>query len=192
MDDRTETTGIAAAAPVFRQPVFRQPVFRQPVFRQPGREDGPTLWRLARASGGLEVNSAYSYIMMAHFFGPTCVLAEDAGRPIGFVSGFIPPERPDTVFVWQIGVDPGERGRGLGRAMLSALVSRPACATVRYLDATVTPSNRASRSLFSGFARAMGTAMAESEGFPASLFPEGAHEAEHLLRIGPFRPGAAP
>lgn len=157
-----------------------------PILRPPVVEDGPALWRLARDTG-LDANSLYAYLMTVRFFGDTCVVAEHEGEVVGFVTAFHPPRQPDTVFVWQIGVAERMRGRGLASAVLLALLRLPACQDTRYLEATVTPSNRASFSLFRSLADAVEAEFKESPCFPAELF-EGGHEPEMLLRIGPFRP----
>ena len=58
-------------------------------------------------------------------FGSTCVIAEKEGHIAGFVSAVIKPDQPGTLFVWQIAVDPMERGKGLGKAMLRELLIVP-------------------------------------------------------------------
>lgn len=148
------------------------------------------MWRLARDAGALEANSAYCYLLMCREFGETCVLAEEAGAPAGFVMAFRPPERPDAVFVWQVGVSPAHRGRGVGGGLLGALARRASGRGVRYLEATVAPSNKASRALFESFARRMDAPIRWLPGYSPELFPEGAHEEETLLRVGPFGSGA--
>jgi L-2,4-diaminobutyric acid acetyltransferase len=120
------------------------------------------------------------------------VVAEEGGELLGAVIGFRPPDAPDTLFVWQIMVAERGRNRGLGRRMLLWLARHNAAPGVRYLAATVTPSNQASQRMFRGFARAVGAACEESLLFPAALFPGGGHEEERLFRIGPFAPGAIP
>ncbi|MDX1711222.1 MAG: diaminobutyrate--2-oxoglutarate transaminase [Rhodovibrionaceae bacterium] len=156
-------------------------------FRQPSHEDGSALWDLVKDTGVLDVNSAYSYLLLGKHFDETCVVAERKGEIRGFVSAFCPPGREDTVFVWQIGVAQSERGRGLAKALLHELVRRPACRQVRFLEATVTPSNRASRALFRAFARDLGARCYVGNGFEAEHFPgDGDYEAENLFRIGPF------
>lgn len=158
------------------------------VFRQPKIPDGLALWRLIREAGTLDLNSTYAYLMVCRDFSETCIVAELAGRIVGFVTGYRPPQRQDTIFVWQIGVAPDTRGRGIASRVLDHLVASDACKDVRYLDTNVTPSNEASRALFRGFARRFDAPIDELEGFGSSLFPEPSHEPERLLRIGPFRP----
>ena len=158
------------------------------VFRHPTIPDGLALWRLVGAAGTLDLNSTYAYLMVCRDFANTCIVAEQAGRIAGFVMGYRRPQKPDTVFVWQIGVAPEARGRGLGSLVLDRLLQSDACSTVRFLETNVTPSNHASRALFEGLARRLHAPIEELEGFESSLFPDPSHEPERLLRIGPFEP----
>lgn len=165
--------------------------------RPPRMEDGAAIWRLLRESPVLDLNSAYLYLMMCRNFASTCVVADRAGALYGFATAYLLPARPDTLFLWQIGVSPDARGQGLASRMLMELLQRDACTAVTHLETTVSPSNAPSRALFRGLARRLDTQLQELPGIAASLFPhEGAedgHEDEPLLRIGPFRaPRQAP
>lgn len=150
-------------------------------------EDGTPVWRLIQRAGTLDLNSSYMYLLLGRFFGDTCLVAEaENGELAGFVTAFVPPQQPDTVFLWQIGVDPDYQGQGLAGRMLRALLNLPACRAARYLETTVTPSNENSRGLFHAYARRAQTELTEHEFFPGELFPEKGHEPEKLLRIGPI------
>lgn len=151
-------------------------------------EDGANVWRLIQRAGTLDLNSAYLYLLLGRFYGDTCLVAtgEDDEQLAGFVTAFIPPGREDTVFLWQIGVDPDFQGQGVAGRMLRALLNLPACRQAHYLETTVTPDNDNSRGLFHAYARRAGTELREHDFFPAELFPEPDHEAEKLLRIGPI------
>lgn len=151
--------------------------------RAPEPGDGSTLWALAR-DNGLDENSPYAYLLWATYFADTSVVAEIDGVAVGFVTGFTVPDRPDTLFVWQVGVDADHRGRGIAAQLLDELVRRHPEA--RHLEATVTPTNTASAALFRGFGARHGGRVEERALFAADLFPAG-HEAESLFRIGPFR-----
>jgi len=156
------------------------------VLRPATPADGPTLWRLARDAGGLDLNSPYAYLLAADAFGATCVVAEESGEALGFVVALRWPGRTHVVFVWQVAVSPAARGRGLARRLLDALVDGPGCAGVTHLEATVTPSNAASRALFRSFARARGAACDVGPRYLPEHFPDGAHEPEELFTIGPL------
>ncbi|MFB4165826.1 diaminobutyrate acetyltransferase [Alteribacillus sp. JSM 102045] len=154
-------------------------------FEKPTVEDGADMWELVKNST-LDLNSSYKYIMMCEFFAKTCVVAKEKGELVGFVTAFIPPEKRDTVFVWQVGVDSSQRGKGLASRLLNELVERTACEDVKYLEATVTPSNEPSQALFKKLARTHNTNCEVSECFAEDLFPGEGHEAELTFRIGPF------
>ncbi|HEY0540520.1 MAG TPA: diaminobutyrate acetyltransferase [Actinoallomurus sp.] len=158
------------------------------VFGPPGLEDGRQLWRLARDSKTLDLNSPYSYILWCRDFAATSVVVRSGGRIRGFVTGYNRPEHPGTLFVWQVAVDAAWRGRALAGRMLAYLADR-GC---RYVEATVTPDNTASDRLFAAFARDHGAELHRTPLLPGDLFP-GDHEPEELYRIGPLdaRPASA-
>ncbi|WP_343838831.1 diaminobutyrate acetyltransferase [Salinibacillus aidingensis] len=154
-------------------------------FEKPDVTDGSAMWELVNDSS-LDQNSPYKYIMMCEYFADTCVVAKENDKLAGFVTAFIPPEKPDVVFVWQIGVDSSQQGKGIASRLLNELIQREACEDVRYVEATVTPSNRASQSLFRGLARKHNTDCKVSECFTEDLFPTDDHEEELAFRIGPL------
>lgn len=152
--------------------------------RHPSASDAPDVLSLVRASGVLDVNSAYAYAATLEHFADTSVVAvgEDLA---GFVTGYRLPARPDTLFVWQVGVDHRYRGQGLATAMLGWLLERPTTAPVRFLETTVTPSNAASRRLFTRLAERLSCDCSVRPGFPAALLGDG-HEPEDRFRVGPL------
>lgn len=154
--------------------------------QEPSLTDGPRLWRLARDSRVLDVNSPYSYTLWCRDFADTSVVARDGADACGFITGYVRPSRPDTFFVWQVAVDHAHRGQGLARRMLDRLADRLAPRGHRYMEATVTPGNAASTAMFASFARERGCELTRSPLFDAEHFPEGGHEPEVLFRIGPI------
>jgi len=150
--------------------------------------DGAAVWRLVEASGVLDVNSSYAYLLFLDHFGGTSVVAQDEdGEVVGFVTGFRPPREPEAVFVWQVAVAEAARGQGLARRLLDALVRLPGCRGVRFMLTTVTPSNAPSQAMFRSFARGVDAEVAVSPYLEEGHFPEGGHEPEELYRIGPFQ-----
>ncbi|MBM7571192.1 diaminobutyrate acetyltransferase [Aquibacillus albus] len=155
-------------------------------FELPTLEDGSAMWELVNNST-LDQNSAYKYIMMCEYFAETCVVAKENGKLVGFVTAFIPPKRQDVIFVWQVGVDPSQRGKGIASKLLNELINRKACENIRFVEATVTPSNKASQSLFRKLAREYNTKCSVSDLFTEDLFPSDDHEAELNFRVGPIQ-----
>lgn len=161
---------------------------------RPSKADGAAVWRIARDSGKLDLNSSYAYLMWCQDFADTSVVARvdgdlgggGDGSVVGFVLGYRKQAAPDTVVVWQVAVDSSQRGQGLAGRMLDGLY-RPltAYADTRYLATTVTPDNEASIALFSSFAARWNAEMSKSELFAAGDFPD-EHEQEDLYLIGPL------
>lgn len=147
--------------------------------------------RLAQlAAGGLDSYATYLYLLLCRDFAATCVVAArsfgDADDLCGFVTAFRPPERSETLFVWQIGVAPDARGQGLAKRMLLRALRSPACAGVRYVEANVSPSNVASNRTFESLAKELGAAFEIREGFRGVDFGAETHEEEKLVRVGPI------
>lgn len=153
--------------------------------RTPTVADGPGLWQMAKDSVVLDVNSPYAYLMWCRDFAGTSVLAEVAGEAAGFITGYLRPEQPTTVVVWQVAVGSAHRGAGIAGRMLDHLAGRLQPHGITHLETSVTPDNEASQNLFTAFARRWEAPVERSELFSAALFPEG-HLAEELFRIGPF------
>ncbi len=154
--------------------------------RKPHVADAGDVWQLVRDSGILDVNSAYCYMLLASHFAETCLLAERRDRVVGFVTGYRPPDKEDTAFLWQIGVAKEVRGRKLGLQLARGFLALDGFEGVRFLETTVTPSNRKSDALFRALRRELGTRLEVRPHFEADLFPEDGHETERLYRIGPF------
>ncbi|MFJ8886478.1 diaminobutyrate acetyltransferase [Streptomyces sp. NPDC102402] len=154
----------------------------------PRVEDGAAIWRIARDSEVLDLNSSYSYLLWCRDFAATSVVARDEnGDPVAFVTGYIRPDRPETLVVWQVAVDQAHRGKGLAATLLDALATRVASDQgLTSVETTITPDNTASDRLFTSFAQRHDAPLEREVLFDGSLFPEGTHLPEVLYRIGPF------
>jgi len=160
---------------------------RAPVLcRPPVLCDGAEIHALIRDSGSLDLNSAYSYLLLATHFADTCSVATCDGRLVGFTSGYLEPADPSVLFIWQVAVRADARGRGVARRLLGDVLGRPASAHVRFLEATVAPSNDASLALFRTVARERGATFERRSGFAVHDFGDEPHEPEELVRIGPL------
>ena len=158
---------------------------------RPEVADGAALWRIAKDSGTLDLNSSYSYLLWCRDFADTSAVAraESDGRPVGFVTGYLRPDRPRTLLVWQVAVDTAHRGHGLAARMLDALTARVAAKHgLTGLETTIAPGNTASERLFTSFAARHGATVRREVLFETRQFPEGPHDPEVLYRIGPLSP----
>ncbi len=144
------------------------------------------MWRIARDSKVLDLNSSYSYLLWCRDFAGTSLVARQDGRTVGFVTGYVRPERQQTLVVWQVAVDESCRGRGLAAAMLDGLMDRVGSDLgVDGLETTVTPDNLASNRLFTSFGNRHGATVRTQVLFDGVMFPDG-HDPEVLYRIGPL------
>ncbi|HEX7641540.1 MAG TPA: diaminobutyrate acetyltransferase [Noviherbaspirillum sp.] len=154
---------------------------------EPKPGDGADLESLVRSCSALDNNSTYAYLLLCRHFSRTCVVARKDGRLAGFISAYLRPDSEDTLFVWQVAVSEGFRRKGIGSAMLRHLLERKHLRHVRYLEATVAPTNTPSRKLFSAFAEEIGARCEISIEFAKAMFHGQAHEDEYLFHIGPFQ-----
>ncbi|RAI89557.1 diaminobutyrate acetyltransferase [Paenibacillus pabuli] len=153
------------------------------LFRKPSTKDGANIWRLAKESKLLDLNSPYCYIMLCDLFKGTCAVAELDEEIVGFVSAFRIVERPATLFIWQITVAESYRGKGIGLSLLQQICMREENSKIQIVETTISPSNVPSLSLFRKFAENMESRCEELTGYPAHLFPGSGHEDEKLFRI---------
>jgi L-2,4-diaminobutyric acid acetyltransferase len=154
--------------------------------RQPKATDAPRLLELVSACTPLDVNSLYCYLILCTHFHETCVVAERGGEILGFVSGYREPPRPDALFCWQVAVAAKLRRSGLASAMLRSILSGPANRGVRTIEASVTGSNHGSMRLFRRLADDLGAPCRVEMLFSERDFAPWEHDAEWLVRIGPF------
>ena len=158
------------------------------VLRRPTDGDGYNLHQLVARCQPLDTNSVYCNLLQCSDFADTAIAAENAqGELVGFISGYRPPSRPDTLFVWQVAVDSSMRGQGLALRMLLALTERVAREHgVRYMETTISPDNAASQALFKRAFDKLGADCTTRTLFSRAEHFAGQHEDEVLYRAGPF------
>ncbi len=158
--------------------------------RPPAPSDAEAIWRMVDGTPDLDSNSPYAYLLLCSHFASTGLVAHAGDGLAGFVLGYVRPDDVSTAFVWQVAVAETARGQGLARRLLDQWFARCVRGSqVRFMEATVTPSNRASRALFTSFAKQRRVPLEEHVGFPRLLFPESLdHQDEIILRIGPVIP----
>ncbi len=129
------------------------------------------------------LNSRYTYFLLAKDFSNTCVVAEQDNKVIAFSSGYVPPDRPDTFFSWEVVVDENYRGNGLQKQMFLHQIR---ITGAKYFEGTINPSNEVSKRNFFELARLLNTKCEEKVLFNEEDFENDGHEPEILYRIGPI------
>lgn len=151
--------------------------------RKPEDADGSAVWSLIRECKPLDENSMYCNLIQCDHFRDTCVLAELDGEVVGWVSGYLLPDDPQTLFVWQVAVSENARGQGLGQRMLSELLDRDICADVQRIQTTITQDNDASWALFTRFAGRADADVGTEAHFKRDEHFEGKHDTEYMVTI---------
>lgn len=154
--------------------------------RTPTPQDGYRLNQLVAASPPLDTNSIYCNLLQCVHFGDTSIAADYEGKLAGFVSGYILPAKPNTLFVWQIVIAEAARGQGLAKQMLLQLIRNLSSRKLQFIETTITPDNHASWALFRSLARELDTALESRIYFSRDADFGGQHDHEHLLKIGPI------
>ncbi|HEX5116486.1 MAG TPA: diaminobutyrate acetyltransferase [Pseudonocardiaceae bacterium] len=154
-------------------------------FDVPGLPDAAKLWRIAKDSAALDLNSSYAYLLWCRDFADTSVVARYQGDVIGFVTGYRRPTSMDTLLVWQVAVDDSHRGHGVAARLLDDLLNRLVPQGIRYMETTVTEDNTASNRLFQSLALRRRAGIDRTELFGSADFPDD-HETEFRYRIGPL------
>ncbi len=144
--------------------------------------DAVSMWEVAAASRVLDVKPRYAYALMCRDFSATSIVARLDDRVVGYVTGYLRPDAPDTLFVWQVAVHVDARGRRAAATMLDDLVAR---VRPTFLETTITADNEASVALFSGLAQRRRAGMDRSELFDGAALGAD-HDPEFLHRIGPM------
>lgn len=153
-------------------------------FRNPVLNDGHAIYQLIKSCSPLDLNSSYLYFLQASHFSDTCIVVEQDTEIIGFLSAYYQPDKPQSLFVWQVAVAKKARGRGLAKAMLLALLkNQPKDSTITEITCTISPSNKASQGLFSSFATTHGLILETSPFINETHFGQEDHEAEDLYTL---------
>ena len=64
--------------------------------------------------GGRKMHQLLPRLWFQHFSGTSWIAVVD-DRIVGFLIGFISPDRPDEAYIHMVGTSPNHRGAGLGR-----------------------------------------------------------------------------
>lgn len=158
------------------------------ILREPRADEGFWVYKLIESCPPLDTNSMYCNLLQCAHFSSTSVIAieEASGKAFGFISAYLKPDQPDTLFIWQVAVSEAARGKGLAKNMVMNILSRPAMQTVQHIETTITDNNPGSWALFERVAQSLKAPLVRSVYFEQSEHFKGTHDTENLVRIGPF------
>lgn len=154
--------------------------------RLPTLTDGMDVHRLIESSPPLDTNSSYCNLLQCSHFASTSVAAVADGALVGFISGYLIPDRPDTLFIWQVAVAEQARGQRLAAKMLDHILSRTYCKNIRYIETSITEDNQASLAVFKSLANTLDADISVTPWMDKALHFSDLHDSEPLVRVGPF------
>jgi predicted GNAT superfamily acetyltransferase len=93
--------------------------------------------------GGRRMRDMLPKLFFVHFR-DTSFAAERDGELAGFLVGFLSQAEPDEAYVHFVGVSPGERGSGLGRALYERFFAVARAAGRRRVTCVTSPLNEGS------------------------------------------------
>ena len=155
-------------------------------YRHPTLDDGSKIYGLVRSCPPLDVNSQYFYYILCKDFSNTCVVAEYDRNLLGFVSAYLQPEKPRSLFVWQVAVAKNARRKRLALNMLDWLIKQPKCIHIQSMETTISPLNQPSQKLFSRFAKDHNANLQTRLFLDKSNFDNESHEEEILYTLSPL------
>jgi GNAT superfamily N-acetyltransferase len=130
-------------------------------FRRPLEADHPVLvGQVDDWWGGRKLHQLLPRLWFQHFTGTSWVAEDADGRIVGFLVGFVSPDRPDESYVHMIATSPNHRGAGLGRVLYERFFEDMRARGVRRVSAITWPGNRVSVA----FHRAMGFVPSDGPG----------------------------
>lgn len=115
--------------------------------------------KFVKRSKPLDLHTVFTYWTLFKYFGDTCFVLEKEGRIIGFISSLLSSNQPDTLYLWQIGIDPDYRGNRYAEILLKRVVEAARAKDCKGLQVTIAHENRSSYRLFSRFALEQGLTM---------------------------------
>lgn len=157
------------------------------LFQIPSKEDGWAVSQLVKDCPPLDSNSVYCNLLQCHHFAETSVAVKLDSKLVGFVSGYLLPNKPNTLFVWQVAVSESARGKGLASQMLGHILARDICKSVEFVETTITEANQASWALFRRLADTYASPLSEEVLFDQDTHFSGHHDSEMLVKVGPLK-----
>ncbi len=126
--------------------------------RNATESDGKIMRMLARKCGTLDLHTPYTYWVAAAHYSGCCFIMEEDGTPIGYIMAV---DAPEIVFIWQIGILPEHRGKGLSRILIASCVGY-AKERKKDIEITIAEDNENSYRSFARFCEKNGIAMVKT------------------------------
>lgn len=117
--------------------------------------------KLVQACEPLTLHTAVTYGVLLRSFPDTCFVAETSGELSGFISSVRGTAHPEAIYVWQIGVVPSARGKGLSLRLIDSVAMAANRIGCSVLQVGIEPSNDHSLSVFRAYAHRKGESLTQ-------------------------------
>jgi ribosomal protein S18 acetylase RimI-like enzyme len=94
--------------------------------------------------GGREMALMLPQLFFVHFEGTSFVAENEEGKLVGFLCGFLSQTKAEEAYVHFIGVDPAQRGTGLGRELYEVFFATAREQGRTVVRAVTSPGNESS------------------------------------------------
>jgi GNAT superfamily N-acetyltransferase len=122
--------------------------------------------------GGREVAGKLPRLFFEHFT-DTSFAADRDGRLAGFLAGFVSQSRPGEAYIHFVGVDPAQRGAGLGRLLYERFFQAARARGCVLVRAVTSPVNRGSVAFHQQMGFQLEPGDAQVDGIPVSFGYDG-------------------
>jgi L-2,4-diaminobutyric acid acetyltransferase len=160
--------------------LFELPI---PTLRAPLPEDGARIAALAEDFVSRKARNIPETLVGRGAFRETSVLAELAGKLLGWVSAYILPYDPQTLFIWAVEVVKSEQNPGLSSLMLGYLMRQEPRAGLTRVQTVISCDEDRPWALFRQFARWQHSRLDIQPYFTQALTPHKRHENDNLVTI---------
>jgi len=131
--------------------------------------------------GGRRMAEMLPRLFFVHFR-PTSFVAEAEQRVIGFLAGFRSQTHRAQAYIHFVGVDPAQRGSGVGRALYERFFAAARALGCTHVYGVTSPVNRASVAFHAAMGFEVLPGDAESAGIPYLIDYDGPRESRVQLR----------
>lgn len=117
--------------------------------------DVATIRDFVRKTPPLDLHSAFTYWTMFEYFRDLCFVAEVKSReqPMGFITGLVSTIKPNTCYLWQLGVAPKFRFTSCASTLIGHLIHAAKTKGCSALQFSIEPSNKLSLNTAKRFAQ---------------------------------------
>lgn len=116
-------------------------------------DDAGLLESLALRCPPLDVHTPYTYWVLSTYFSESCFVAVEGTEPVGFVTAVA---NRDRALLWQIGILPAHRGKGLSHLLIDAVAGWADGRGFSAIELSIDPANKESHATFRSFAKRAG------------------------------------